>query len=45
MRLLCWFGLHYWAHDTMSMEAYAQRFYFCLRCKVMHFDPPPSNKK
>ena len=37
MKLFCWLGFHIFKYDTMSMEAYAQEFQYCIHCKRMYF--------
>ena len=37
LKLFCWLGFHIFEVDSMSMEAYAQEFYYCIHCKRMYF--------
>lgn len=41
LRLFCWLGFHIFAVDTMSMEAYAQEFEYCIHCRRMYFRTRP----
>lgn len=36
-RIKCFFGIHDFVYDSMSMEAYAQQFKFCWHCLRMFY--------
>lgn len=37
-RMLCFFGLHLWRIETMSLDIEPQEFFYCTKCKLMHFN-------
>jgi len=35
--IFCFFGIHNWSIESMSMEAYAKTFHYCEHCGKMKY--------